>query len=623
MGPQNHFRSGSNETYHTDSSLPATGHDLFDTNHPSAGIRLLQRWACLPELERIYAMADRAGEKEPFFEALLRILGVKWDISGPDLARIPRTGGVIVVANHPFGLIEAVVMGAVLERLRPDVKSMANSLLDRFPKVAERIISVDPFGGSEASRSNRQGLRQSLGWLKQGGMLVVFPAGEVASFDVRRRMVVDPPWSRTVARLAILAKVPVLPMFFEGRNGLAFQMAGLVHPRLRTALLPREFLNKSGKTLVVRSGNPVSTKKLESIETDKDRIAYLRRKTYVLANRQKPKPPLPFLMIGRIGKGHAPKGAMEPVVDATEPSHMEAEIAALSPEAFLDQQGDTAVYIAESNRIPNVVREIGRLRELTFRETGEGTGKSIDLDEFDTYYLHLFIWNRVTKEVVGAYRLGQSDLILRNFGVRGFYTRTLFDYRRNFLERIDPAIEMGRSFVRHEYQKSYAPLLLLWRGIGAFVQRYPHYKVLFGPVSISNDYHPNSRQLMVHFLKEYCRAEDLARFVRARSPLRTRPIRGWDVGLENGIAWDIEDLSAFIADIETDQKGVPILLRQYLRLGGKLLGFNLDANFSNALDGLIVVDLVKTDPKILERYMGKSGAEAFLQYHTGKVAQAR
>ena len=302
---------------------------------------------------------------------------------------------------------------------------------------------------------------------------------------------------------------------------------------------------------------------------------------------------------------------------------MESEIAALPPEALLDQQGDTTVFLAEANRVPNIVREIGRLRELTFRETGEGSGKEIDLDEFDTYYLHLFLWNRTTREVIGAYRLGQSDLILRNFGEKGFYTGTLFAYQRGFLERIDPALEMGRSFVRREYQRSYAPLLLLWRGIGAFLRSNPRYKILFGPVSISNEYHPNSRQLIVHFLKEYCRAEDLARFVRARSPLRTRPIQGWDSDGGNSVAWDIEDLSAFIADIETDQKGVPILLKQYLRLGGKLLGFNVDPNFSNALDGLIVVDLVKTDPRLLERYMGKEAAASFLAYHSARLARLR
>lgn len=595
----------------------------FETTH--LGIRLLQ-WALkFTALMNIYRRTEREQRPgESFYAALLRLLRVTWSVSEIDLARIPKTGPCVLVANHPFGMIEGTTIGTLLESVRPDVRIMANSILGNFPKVAERCILVDPFGGESSKRENRHGLRRSLEWLRAGGLLVVFPAGEVASLDLRRRLITDPPWSTNVIRLINLAKAPVVPVFVEGRNSISFQVAGLIHPRLRTLLLAREFFNKQGKTLVVRIGNIVSPKKLEGFSSDVERTDYLRRKTYVLANRQEPRPPLPFLLVPLKEKlARSLKEEQEPVVPATDPILMEREIAALGPDALLDSQGDHQVYIAEANRVPNVVREIGRLRELTFRLTGEGTGKSIDLDEFDTYYQHLFIWNTTSREVVGAYRLGQTDRILSSFGIKGFYTATLFSYQRVFLERINPALEMGRSFVRVEYQRSYAPLLLLWRGIGAFVAQHPKYKILFGPVSISNDYHPNSRQLIVTFLKEYCRAEDLERLVRARSPFRTRPIYGWETMNEDGTVWDIEELSALIADIETDQKGVPILLKQYLKLGGRLLGFNIDPHFSNALDGLIVVDLVKTDQRLLDRYMGKAGSSAFLAYHQGEMAEAR
>ncbi len=595
----------------------------FRATHPA--VRFLQKAMKLTALADIYRQTElRQRAYESFYTALLRVMRVTWSVSAIDLARIPKTGPCVIVANHPFGMIEGTVIGALLESVRPDVRIMANSILSNFPKVAERCILVNPFGGEKSKKENRLGLRRSLEWLRGGGLLVVFPAGEVASLKVRRRMVTDPPWSTNVIRLINLAKAPVAPIFIEGRNSAAFQLAGLLHPRLRTLLLAREFFNKQGKTIVLRVGNLISPKKLEGLSTDEERTDYLRRKTYVLANRQEPKVPLPFLLVPlkeKLAKSF--KGEPEPVVGPTDPMLMEGEIAALGPWALLDTQGENQVYLAEANRVPNVVREIGRLREITFRQTGEGTGKSIDLDEFDTYYQHLFIWNTTAREIVGAYRLGQSDRILSSFGIKGFYTATLFSYQRNFLERINPALEMGRSFVRLEYQRSYAPLLLLWRGIGAYVARHPKYKILFGPVSISNDYHPNSRQLMVTFLKEYCRAEDLERLVRARSPFRTRPIHGWESMTEDGTVWDIEELSALIADIETDQKGVPILLKQYLKLGGRLLGFNIDANFSNALDGLIVVDLVKTDQRLLDRYMGKAGASAFLACHQAELAEAR
>ncbi|MGA8595496.1 MAG: GNAT family N-acyltransferase [Bryobacteraceae bacterium] len=595
---------------------------LFDLETRSRSVQLVQRCLGLPELDELYKLVRAARQpSEPYFSALLRELGVSWSISPLDLERIPNTGGVLVIANHPFGMIEGVVMSGLLQQLRSDTRVMANSLLARFPEVAENLILVDPFGGGQPVASNRKGLREALAWLKQGGMLGVFPAGEVSSLHFPQGHVTDPDWNQSIARLAILANVPVLPVFFEGRNGVPFQLAGLVHPRLRTALLVREFLNKRRKTLEIRAGNLIPPRKLHEFATDRERIEYLRRKTYVLANRKEPKKATPFLLPLPSRTQHAANQRQARIVSPTDPILMEQEIGALGPDALLDLQGDNAVYVSNANRIPNVVREIGRLRELTFRATGEGTGRSIDLDNFDSYYLHLFVWNRKYREIVGAYRLGQSDLILRNFGRRGFYTSTLFAYKRAFLDRLTPALETGRSFVRVEHQKSYAALLLLWRGIGAYVAANPRYSVLFGPVSISNEYHPGSKQLIVRFLKEYCGADDLARLVRARSPFRARPVSGWDTGSGTGVVWDIEELSALIADLETDQKGVPVLLRQYLKLGGKLVSFNVDSTFSNTLDGLIVVDLLKTDRRLLERYLGKAGAESFLNWHNIRASE--
>ena len=600
---------------------------LFDLASSSHTIRLLQKFLGLTELSEIYRQTEQIQRPgEFFYAAMLRVLNVNWSISEADLQRIPRSGPCLLVANHPFGGIEGTVLGALIERLRPDVRVLANSLLMHLPKVAEYCFLVDPFGGPEATRANLAGLKQSLRWLAGGGLLVVFPAGEVSSLNLKRGVVHDPPWSPTIGRLARMANAPVLPVFVEGRNSVPFQIAGLIHPRVRTALLTLEFLNKRGKSILVRTGKLITPKKLAAFETDEERTEYLRSKSYILANRQEPRPqlPLPLVLVPLKEKlSRNVRNSPDPVEDLTDPDCMETEIRALEPNELLANQGGHDVYIAAANQIPNILREIGRLREITFRQTGEGTGKSIDIDRFDSYYFHLFVWNREAREIVGAYRLGASDLILKRFGLNGFYTQTLFSYRRALLERITPALEMGRSFVRPEYQKTYAPLLLLWRGIGAYVAKNPQYKVLFGPVSISNDYHPHSRQLIVSFLKEYCRAEDLARLVRARSPFRTRPLPGWEPGIENGAAWDIEELSAFIADIETDEKGVPILLKQYLKLGGRLLGFNLDSHFSNALDGLIVVDLVQTDPRLLERYMGKEGAASFLGYHNRPVAFAR
>ena len=197
------------------------------------------------------------------------------------------------------------------------------------------------------------------------------------------------------------------------------------------------------------------------------------------------------------------------------------------------------------------------------------------------------------------------------------YTATLFRYGDAFLDRLGPALELGRSFVRQEYQKSFAPLLLLWKGIGAFIARNPKYKILFGPVSISNQYHAVSRELMISFLEKYALLQDWTGLVRNRHGFRVRHLCGPNRPALPDAGFDIEDLSSVVSDIEQKQTGVPILLRQYLRLGGKLLGFNVDPKFANALDGLILVDLTKTDPKLLERYLGKGEAQSFLEFQKG------
>jgi putative hemolysin len=272
-----------------------------------------------------------------------------------------------------------------------------------------------------------------------------------------------------------------------------------------------------------------------------------------------------------------------------------------------------SAYLATAADIPTVLAEIGRLREVTFRAAGEGTGKAVDLDEFDPHYLHLFVWHEAKGEVVGAYRMAGTDQVPSHFGLSRLYTASLFEYGPAFLDRIGPALELGRSFVRAEYQRGFAPLLLLWKGIGAYVAQNPRYKILFGPVSISNQYQSVSRELIVSYLERHASLRDWVGLVSTRNPFR--PSRRLVRGTMPETGFDVEDLSAVVSDIEPTRAGVPVLLRQYLKLGGKLLGFNVDPKFSNALDGLILVDLTKTEPRLLERYLGKSEATRFLVFH--------
>ncbi len=311
----------------------------------------------------------------------------------------------------------------------------------------------------------------------------------------------------------------------------------------------------------------------------------------------------------------APASAASPaaIIPAISRALLKAEIEALPPEQRLVDAGRFTVHYARADQVPWCLQEIGRLRELTFRAVGEGTGKAADIDLFDTYYLHLFLWDNCTEKIVGAYRMGLADEIVARYGASGLYTQSLFKYGSALLKTLNPAIELGRSFVCAEYQRSFSPLALLWRGIGQFILRSPRYAVMFGPVSISNSYAPLSRQLMVEYLTTNNVETELARLVRPRRPIRSCRAHTKEAGLAD--LTSIEDLSRVVARIEPDSKGVPILLKQYLKLGGRLLGFSADDQFSHALDGLIMVDLRLSDRRVLARYIGNEGAAEFFTWH--------
>jgi putative hemolysin len=565
----------------------------------------MERVLLFPELNVVYDQASRQGGGDQFFDRVLQVLNIAYNISPQDLARIPRRGPVVLVANHPFGAVEGIILAAILRSVRPDTKLMANSLLEHIPEMRDHLLLVDPFHREGSTQANIAGLRQAIRWLRAGGLLAMFPAGEVAHLDLRTRTISETEWGDSVARIIRLTRSDVIPMHFKGANGPLFQILGLVHPGLRTILLPHELLNKRDKRLEVRVGNLIPAEKLLAFSGNPEMTAYLRQRTYWLGYR----------------KGEAQGNEAGSPTVATQPSPPTAssqpvellrqEVDGLPPEQVLVQSDEFRVIEASANQIPHLLLEIGRLREVAFRNVGEGTGKSIDIDRFDFFYAHLFVWNAATNEVVGAYRLAPTDAILSSRGPGGLYTNTLFQFKDEFLERINPALELGRSFIRPEYQRSFNALMLLWKGIGEIVGRNPRYKTLFGAVSISNRYQPLSQGLMVEYLERHHCLPELAKSVRPRKPFRAKTTWQGEVGPIG----DLEELSVVIGEIEYHQLNVPILLKQYLKLDGKLLGFNVDRNFSDVLDGLVLVDLTKTNEAILKRYMGAGAAASFLAHH--------
>jgi len=569
--------------------------------------RPLEKLLCLDRLGDYYCQAAESDDGRDVFSRVLDAMNITYEISAQDRARIPRQGPLMVVANHPFGAVDGMILVSMLRSVRPDVKLLTNYLLAPASECRKDCIYVDPFGRKSSVRANVHAMREALQWVKGGGALAMFPSGEVSHISWRKPAVTDPAWSDTVARIVRTANAPALPVFFRGVNSALFQLMGLAHPRFRTIMLPRELLKRCDTTVRLHVGKPVTRSQIANFDDDKKLMAYLRLRTYILGRRESETP------VSRRKQRRARRSDVKQaaVVAAEDPSLVKAEIEALPPEALLVESGEFAVYLAWAEQIPHVLREIGRLREITFREVGEGTGKELDLDRFDEYYGHLFVWQRKKEEIVGAYRIGLSDEILAQHGKKGLYTSTLFKLSKKLLRQIDPALELGRSFVRKEYQRHTAPLNLLWRGLARFVLLHPRYHVLFGPVSISNDYTSTSRQLIVQFLRQNEYLPKLGRLVKPKSRVRRKRIHGISRRALRDAA-SISELSALVSDLEADDKGVPILIRHYLRLSGKLLGFNLDTEFGDVVDGLILVDLTETDQRILARYMGREEAAEFL-----------
>ncbi|MBS0388805.1 MAG: lysophospholipid acyltransferase family protein [Proteobacteria bacterium] len=584
-------------------------------------LRRLIGWASgISALEQVAGRLDFDADAGAFARQTLDELGVSFSLSPAELQQVPAAGGVIIVANHPFGGIDGLIAITALCTRRPDLKLLANGMLARLQPLHDMVLPIDTLGGD--ARGNSHSVREALRHVAAGGALFTFPAGEVAHLRWGRPGIVDPPWTRAASRLLRLAGAPVVPMYFDGRNGALFQALGLLHPLLRTLLLPRELLNKSGRNVQVRIGAPVSVRRIRKLDEPGAIAAHLRASIRLLARSQPVAPntaaadavaPVPAQAGMPAPRAATAQAEGVPLADPIDPAQMAQELAALPPNQRLLVSGSMEIYCASAAQIPWTLQEIGRLRERTFRAVGEGTGRAADLDLFDDYYEHLFIWQAERREVVGAYRLGRSDTIRKRFGARGLYLTSLFEFREPFFKLLGPALELGRSFVRPEYQRSYAPLLLLWKGISEYIGRYPAYPRLIGAASVSNNYDPLSRALLVEALRAWRSEPLLGALVNPRRPFKARYSLRSLFG-EAGLEADMDALGSLIEDREVDGKGVPVLLRHYLKLGARTIGFNIDTEFGNALDCLIVLDLRRVPLATLQKYMSDESLRSFRSY---------
>jgi putative hemolysin len=558
---------------------------------------LLMELMKINQVNELFAQAQPKQGPE-FVDSILKGCGIEIEFDEADLKNIPKNGSFIAIANHPYGGIEGMVLLKMLCTVRPDAKLMANFLLKKIPNLSDYFIAVNPFENVEHS-SSISGLKNTLELLASGTPIGIFPAGEVSTFKVEKREVTDRLWHPVVGKIIAKSKVPVVPIYFHGNNGLLFNLLSLIHPTLRTAKLPSELFNKQGQTIKLRIGKPIKFADIPDNTNSTKILNYLRAKTYALgAGLEEEKKIFSPRNLFKVKK------LPEAIAEGISSGRLEKEIAPLREGYKIWTEKNYEVFITPTALIPNVIREIGRLREITFREVGEGTNKATDLDAYDIYYHHLFIWDTEAKLIVGAYRIGLGDEIFYSVGKKGFYINELFKIKEQFSPILKKSLELGRSFIRKEYQTKALPLFLLWKGILKFLIDNPRYRYLIGPVSISNSFSQFSKSLIVDYINRNHFDHELAQFVKPRKKFKV-DFSSIDTDALLSGEDTFKGLDALISEVETHHVKVPVLLRQYIGLNAKIISFNIDPKFADCLDGFLVLDLEKVPQDILDK-LGKN-----------------
>lgn len=555
--------------------------------------------ALLMELMKINQVNDLFAQAQPkqgpeFVDAILEGCGVTVDFDKSELKNLPADGAFIAIANHPYGGIEGMILLKILCMARPDAKLMANFLLKKIPNLADYFIAVNPFENVDHS-SSISGIKSTLELLRDGTPIGIFPAGEVSTYKLDTKQVTDRMWQPVVGKIIAKAKVPVVPIYFHGNNGLLFNLLSLIHPTLRTAKLPSELFNKQGHTIKLRIGKPIQVEEIPNYNNATQLLNFLRAKTYALGTGLEDEKRL-------FNPRNLFKIKKEPkeIVPPTAAELMDMELVPLRENYRVWTEKNYEVFITPTALIPNIIREIGRLREITFRDIGEGTNNSTDLDEYDIYYNHLFIWDVSTKMIVGAYRIGVGDEIFDSYGKKGFYTANLFKIRSQFSDVLQNSLELGRSWIRKEYQQKALPLFLLWKGILKFVIDNPRYRYLIGPVSISNTFSKFSKSLIVDYITRHHFDHEMAQYVKPRKQFKV-DFASIDTDVLMAGEENFKKLDNLISEIETHNIKVPVLLRQYISLNAKIICFNIDPKFADCLDGFLVLDLQKVPKDVLEK----------------------
>ena len=557
----------------------------------------------LNTLNKIYDKNKHLKEID-FINALINDFEIKFEIPEEDLKRIPKTGPFITISNHPLGGVDGILLLKLLLDHRPDFKILANFLLHRIEPMKSYVMPVNPFEGKKELQSNLGGFKASLEHLKDGHPLGVFPAGEVSTYR-DGKLIVDKPWQEAAMKLIQRAKVPIVPIYFHAKNSKLFYRMAKMSDTLRTAKLPSEVLTQKQRLIRVRIGNPISINAQDEYKTLEDFTNFLRTKTYLLANPFEKKK-----LIDSLPKKLKFPKPTKNIVNPVSVSTIEKEIYSLQKnDKRLLQSKNYEVYLAEASSIPNIIQEIGRLREITFREVGEGTNNAIDLDKFDAYYHHMFLWDKDEKMIAGAYRMGLGSQIYSKYGIDGFYLQELFRFDQELFPMMSKSIEMGRAFIIKRYQMRPMPLFLLWKGIVHSTLRYPEHKYLIGGVSISNKFSEFSKSLMIEFMKSNYYDPYIAQYIKPKKEYKVKLKDADKDFIFDASEADLNKFDKIIDEVEPGSLRLPVLIKKYIKQNAKVVAFNVDPLFNNAVDGLMYIRIADLPESTVKPVMEEFQAE--------------
>jgi putative hemolysin len=539
-----------------------------------------------------------------FLNAVLEEFKIKFEIPEEDLKRLPKEGPYITISNHPLGGIDGVLLLKLMLEREPNFKIIANFLLHRIAPLKPYIMPVNPFENHKDSKSSVIGLKETFRHLSDGKPLGMFPAGEVSTYK-DEKLVVDKAWEEGAIKVIRKAQVPVVPIYFHASNSKLFYFLSKISGTLRTAKLPSELLSQKRRVIKVRIGKPISVAEQNEHETIEEYTEFLRKKTYMLSNAFEKDSKLLSSPILK-----APTKPAKQIVTGANQEKMIAEVEKLrGMEARLLQSKNYEVFLSKSADIPNIMHEIGRLREITFRAVGEGTNESIDLDKFDDYYHHMFLWDDDAKQIAGAYRMGLGSKIFEQFGINGFYLQDLFRFEPELYDMMSKSIEMGRAFIRSEYQQKPMPLFLLWKGIVHTTLRYPEHKFLIGGVSISNQFSDFSKSLMIEFMKSHFYDPYIAQYIHPKKEFRVKLKDADKDFVFNEAEADLNKFDKIIDEVEPGNLRLPVLIKKYIKQNARVVAFNVDPLFNNAVDGLMYIRIADLPESTVKPVMEEFQAE--------------